>query len=634
MTTVLHSPSPRARRAWPRAWALAGAAVLAACYAPSAPLGIPCATNRDCPGGQMCNAGNVCGLPTPDGVWRDDLAADFAAPGAYTDEVTVEPAGFVGPAAYLAGGLRLTGIDRNAIPNASTTWSELAAIAPTGTTLARGFDLDYGERMPPGLGLPRADNITILVEGELDLNVAGTYRFNLFADDRGFIEIARPGSATFERVVTDNSSGTNATYQVTTPGWHRVRGAFADGVLGFELQLRYDPPDAASNFRRIPADRIRTRAGDLGGILVDGFDDAFLVGASGSVVHPGTLGGQTFGADPFGLPIGGGSYSLRFASQILIDIEGKYAFTIDSQPGHRAWLDGVSIADVLDGAAHVSTTSPVQLEPGWHDFVVDVHKLNGPADARLAVTVADGSPMWSGKPVPADHQRPIVGRGARWTAGTSTFTTTLPDQGNVVRTVTLDLPPGMTPARIDAGIEIDHPNLASVDLTLDPPAGQNLTFAAAGSLMGAGQHYEHLVVPVAASGTSWGFIANDTAADGAIGDLTYAAVTIIGAGGVAPFPTKYRYVSAPRDLGEVSPIRGVQWALRQARPDTAATVSIRTCDDAAACEAQPWTAVTAGAPPDVAPRRFAQYAIDLTSNGDVPTALDWIQIDFGDPPTR
>lgn len=570
----------------------------------------------------------MCDLPTEARTWRDDTAEDFGAADAYTDEVTVEVAGFVGPAAYLVGGLRLTGIDRHAIADEDTTsWDELAGAEHTGTSLARGFDLDFADGTPPGLGLSRGDDITVLLEGELDLHVGGTWRFELTANDRGFIEIARPGTNVFERIVTDDDTTTTATYAVTTPGWHRIRGAFADRNVDMDLDLRYDPPDAPGNFRRIPADRMRARGGDLGGVLVDGFEDAFLVGTRASVVHPGTLAGQVFGTDPFGLPIGTGGFSLRFASQILIDVEGGYSFRIDSHHGHRAWLDGVSIADVFDSTPRVSVTSAVQLEAGWHDFVVDVHRNGGTPSARLAVTVADG-PAWAGQAVPADHQRPIVGRGTRWAGGRATSALAIPDQGSVVRTVSFDLPPGMTPTRIDAGIEVDHPLLSTLGLVLNPPAGANVTFAAAGTLTGGGMHYEHTGAPAASAGSSWDFIANDTIADIMTGNLIYSAVTMIGPGGITPFPTRYRYVSAPRDLGDVATFGAVHWALRQARADTAAMISMRTCHEAVACGAQPWTAVADGARPEVEPRRFAQYAIELTSNGDVPTALDWIAIDY------
>ena len=99
-------------------------------------------------------------------------------------------------------------------------------------------------------------------------------------------------------------------------------------------------------------------------------------------------------------------------------------------------------------------------------------------------------------------------------------------------------------------------------------------------------------------------------------------------GGVAPFPASYRYVSAVRELGDVAAFGPMNWQLRQASDTATALVRIRTCDTAAACQSEPWTEVTLGTVPDVTPRRFAQYLVELTTNGDVPTALDFIELGY------
>ena len=65
----------------------------------------------------------------------------------------------------------------------------------------------------------------------------------------------------------------------------------------------------------------------------------------------------------------------------------------------------------------------------------------------------------------------------------------------------------------------------------------------------------------------------------------------------------------------------VRWQLRQG---TAAKVYLRTCDLKDACSAEPWTEVANDATPMVEARTFVQYAVDFTSDGDTPTALDWI----------
>ena len=136
-------------------------------------------------------------------------------------------------------------------------------------------------------------------------------------------------------------------------------------------------------------------------------------------------------------------------------------------------------------------------------------------------------------------------------------------------------------------------------------------------------------MPPATSGGSWNFLFTDTVAgDLATGTFSMAGIIVLGSGGPAPFPTTYSYVSAPHDIGKASSFSPVRWGLRQETPDTKVTVSLRTCDTAEACNAEPWIAIGRGLAPEATPRRFAQYKIELTGSGDVPTALDWIQIGY------
>jgi hypothetical protein len=78
----------------------------------------------------------------------------------------------------------------------------------------------------------------------------------------------------------------------------------------------------------------------------------------------------------------------------------------------------------------------------------------------------------------------------------------------------------------------------------------------------------------------------------------------------------------------VASFSNVQWSLRQADPNAMVNVSLRTCDTAEACDGEPWIPVSDGTRPDLTPRRFAQYQIELTGGGDIPTALDWIEIGY------
>ena len=103
---------------------------------------------------------------------------------------------------------------------------------------------------------------------------------------------------------------------------------------------------------------------------------------------------------------------------------------------------------------------------------------------------------------------------------------------------------------------------------------------------------------------------------------------MVGSGGFQPFATSYRYESAVHDLGTVIELGAMTWSLRQPTDPSIATMQIRTCDTADACANEPWTDVAFGEVPAVPLRQFAQYGITIPTDGDVPTALDAVQLHY------
>jgi hypothetical protein len=543
------------------------AAVLVGCYDPDVPLGIPCSDTGECPTGQECDQlSNTCMGPTELRVWRDDSAADFAQPTAVLIDIGVESAGFIGSAPYATGRLRVSGIDADTIADAMTTpWSEVSAGAITGVGFESTADIDYGSAAPRGVRLSNGDNVTVLVEGEIHLDAAGVWRFELDANEKGFLELAAPG-ADFERVVVSENSSVIDSYMVTTPGWYRMRGAFTDTGGDMAYSLTVDPPNVPGNLRPIASDRIRARVDQLSGYILDAFEWAYMVENRGSTVLGEPL-DVSYGTDPLGFEIGTSAWSMRFSGQMLIDVEGDYAFSISSGQGHRVWLDGELVADKLGTTASQTTTPPMLLAAGWHDIVVDITKNGGATPLPLRVTVESG-PAWVGQPIPADHVRPLPGRGSRWTAAASGTALAVPDGATATRTISLDVPAGMTPLAAHAAYEIDHPLREQVSVVLDPPVGSNITELAAGGQSSPGTYFDYDDVT-------------------AFGTLSY-----------------------------------------KQRQTTTAKVQLRTCDAADACATEPWIDVADAAVPAVPARRFAQYAVELTSDGDVPSALDWIEINY------
>lgn len=594
---------------------------IAGCYGPSIQLGVPCGTGGECPRGQECDpATRVCREPTELQIWRDDTADDFAQPGAVLGNAAIEPAGFVGPIPYATGYVRLAGIAADTIGDVATaTWEAASAGTITGRAFARSLAIDYNNDAPYGLGLTQTNGITVLVEGEIFLDATGEWGFRLLADDKGFVDIAAPGEE-FTRLVTDEDTQTTSSYSVAAAGWYRIRAAFTDNSSLMTFRLEVDSPVLPGNFTEIAADAIRARVDDLGGYVLDGFDQTWLTGYIASTLDPGPL-ERSIGTNGFDLPLGFTTLSFRWSGQILIEVGGEYAFTVTSHQGHRLWIDGVPLADT---PSSMTTTAPIMLEPGWHDLVADVSKRGSDLDTVLEVTVASG-PAWVGEPIPATNVRPVVGRGVRWVSASTNSDLAIPDTGSATRTLSVELPVGFVAESIAATYEIDHAVQSSVGLVLDPPVGSNVTLISAGSLSGSGAYYDDDMVPASSAGSTWRFIASDTVADTTTGVLSFAGVTLVGRGGVAPFATAVRYESAPRDLGDVVGFGAATWRLRQG---TLATVQLRTCDDAAACASEPWTQLSYGTAPQAPPRRFAQYAVELTTDGDIPTALDWFELTY------
>jgi len=605
--------------------AVALAAPLAGCYGPSAPYGAPCLKETDCPSKQSCNPQtNTCGPPSEAQVLRHDTADDFGAPGAYTDEVAIEPGGFIGPAPYFSSGLRLSGIDSYAVTMA-TKWDDLAALPRTGTTFQRKAELGFGSGAPLGTGLTKADDITVLVEGEVYLDKIGPWTFELLASDAGFVELAPPGSSTFQRVVFDSNNKSQGTYMVTAAGWHRLRGAVADASGEMTFDLRYNAPAAPGNPRPIEPRDLRAPGGGVAGLIADGFEDPYLMGPVDLVFVPGTLGNLTLLDNPFGLVIGNNSYSVRFTGQVLIDVGGAYELKLVTGQGHRMWLDGLSIADRFDANPQTSRTGMLTLEPGWHDLVVDLNRSSAPS-ATLDLQVLSG-PAWAGGTIPLDHLRPVVARGSNSTSAYVPGDTSIADMGAASRLVSVPLRGDFVTSQVDAVFSFSHSDKSTMQVRIVSPSGASSTKVGFGQLSGSGAHFQRTTMP-AFTGSNWSFVFTDNLADLKTGTITYAAVSLLGSAGTAPFAKSYRYISAPQELGVVVSFSPVKWALRQATPDTQVNVLLRTCDTPEACTAEPWTPVAEDATPEVRPRRFAQYQVEVIGDGDVPTALDWIEFGY------
>ena len=606
-------------------------AALVGCYDPTVPLGAPCGPNGECPRGQECDEiTNTCEEPTELQVWRDDSVDDFSQPGAVFQDSAVETSGrdgFVGPVPYATGRVKLSGVmgDMIGADPAAATWTNVD-VARTGTSLYPSFYINYDLLAPKGLGLTDVDNVTVLVEGEIFLDVAGAWRFELDANDSGFVDIAAPG-ADYTRLVNSVNAATSATYTVTTPGWYRIRGAFADSNQYMDFNFRMDSPALQGAYRDINADQMRVRVDGIEGALFDAFDDTYLLSYFGSTLLTLPL-NLSLPEDPFNIDVGILSLSMRASGQFLIDKEGDYGFTVKSHHGHRVWIDGQQVANAFSSSDATTNIAPIHLVAGWHDLVFDAMKSNDSANLTASITVSTGPDMVGISPL-ADHMRPVPGNVARWTGDSDGTSTTITDGASITKTLSMFLPQGATPLSIDSNFAFTHTAQAQVGIVCNPPAGADITWVASGSLSGSGTHTEHNVVPASDAGTTWVLTASDNTVDAVTGTLEGFGVTILYTGGLKPFPTSYRYESAVKELGYVSAIGALSWQTRQG---DASKVQFRTCEDAS-CAGEAWVDVTQGAVPTVGRKPFAQYAVEFTSDGVTPTALDWIELQYSARPS-
>lgn len=602
--------------------ALAALGVGAGCFDPQPPQGLPCTDDHRCPDGQTCDlATNVCGAPTTGATWRDDTAADFAQPGATLTDAVIEAPGAIGPTPYLTGAWRSVGIpDARFAGVDAASWGALAGAPTAGTGFLHVAGFDVWTDPPRGVDLAAADDVTVAFEGEIYLE-AGSWQFALYADDVGFVELDDGGG--FTRLVAAAApDGGQGQRTIAADGWYPIRGAVADAGGPMQAYLQAGGPAAGTDPGWIPPERMRTSVADLAGLVVDGFDDPYTHFATASELRAAPLGAMTFDND---LAVGDGSWSLRYGGQVRVDVAGTYAFHLDSIDGHRLWIDGVLLLDELGWSASATTTAGVTLDAGWHDVVVEV-MWSDQVPPKLALTVAAG-PELVGQGFPVDRTRPVVGRGVRWT-NASCWYTDVPDQGSASCDAWVELPPGATALGLGVAFEVDHPVLASVGVAVTAPDGATIALANVGDLSGAGTDgwHEDVGLGHGAAGR-WTLRMTDATADMMAGQLNALDVTVDYRGGAAPFPTVATYTSAVKDLGDVALLGALRWGVRQGAA-TDAIVGLRTCATADACAAEPWTLVALGATPAAPPRRFAQYQVELHGDGDVPTALDWIELAY------
>jgi hypothetical protein len=558
-------------------------------------------------------------------AFRDDTAADFGAPGAITSDLTIEADGHLAPIAYVTGAVIARGANTQLFGTIATaSWDAVASAPAAGTALAAPMGA-FGARAPAGLGITKTDGFTAWLEGEVWLE-AGVHGFDLYADDVGFLELA-PATGAFTRVVTAAwPTKVSGSFTAATAGWYRLRAAYTDGTGDAAFQLDHTPP-GASAAARFDLDRLRVPVGDLQGLVTDAFDDALFLRPVGRALLAGDALDLDFAnkiPDDSGITAAD-TWSLHWAGQVRIDRAGDYKLMLDTDDGQRLRVDGALVLDKPSTESEIATTPALALDPGWHDLVIEETQNVQSAHARLRVA---SGPDLTGGPFPRAHLRPVIPRTDRVTGAADDTDLYFSANGRVSYTFKPDLPAGATVVGIDVGYTINHPHLRDLAVTVRAPDGSTTDIRPAGDVDRMGVTNErrttHALDGKPAAG-AWNIDVKDTAGkDG--GNTRDAAISIHYRGGRAPIPPLAAYESAVRDLGATSAIEHVV-VTATAAAGSAAIVRVRTCAAPEACAAAPWSdPVASDAPPAVAPGRYLQYRVELTSDGDRAASVDAVEV--------
>lgn len=558
-------------------------------------------------------------------TWRDDTAADFAAGGAVLEDAVVEPWGAIGPAAWLTGALIARGADTQLFDTVDgDPWPLLEGADAVGWGITRVAPRDWGGDYPRGVGIGGGDSFTYWMDGEIWLD-AGTTTFSLYADDLAIVDLAAPGDG-FGRLL-DASHPTTATapYVAASSGWHRIRVAMAEWFGGAVLDLQVQGPGDAA-LAPVRADRLRAPVAGLGGVAWSAFDatrlldplDTFLFRDAAFDYAPGN-------GDVTGLGLAEADrFSMRWAGQVRIDVAGDYTFRLDSDDGHRLWIDGALVLDGWGDDPLEQTSAPVTLDVGWHDLVVDLNENTGTQRLRLDVVTG---PELEGSPLPAERMRPVVPRHERTASGEGGVAV-IDDVASAEIPVTIDA--AGDALAVEVGVEINHSAWQDLSIVLRAPGGAEHVLLAEGAETGGGRRAPRYTVatPGEAAGGAWTLVVTDHVANDT-GDVDASLLTVRHRGGEPPIATLAVYESPVEDLGAVVGFDAISWTGR-VPAGAGVAVRLRTCDTIDGCASYPWSepVTVSGERPSVAGRRFAQYRVELTSDGDATPYVDAIEIAY------
>ncbi|HMG54395.1 MAG TPA: hypothetical protein VK601_12955, partial [Kofleriaceae bacterium] len=311
-----------------------------------------------------------------------DSASDFAL--GQRVNMTIDARGALTPTAYTYGGLVAYGLEGTPLwqPGA-TDWSAVERAVPTGAGLWRGEPIASTDDLRY-LGLSNRAVLTIWLEGEVWLSAGTDETFSVQADNVGFLELARPGTAEFVRRVdsSSNVAGSNPVpFSPPETGWYPIRIGFSDSDNLGKLVLMHR--DGAGPLVAWTRERLRARASELRGVLRTVFYQQMLGGGNQAVPPVASferadlLRQASFAAYPQGTTRDA-DWSARYFAQVYIETAGSYTLSISSDDGNRGRLaDRSGQASWARDAANPNAVTQVTaaLRAGWNDLAVDYNQV-------------------------------------------------------------------------------------------------------------------------------------------------------------------------------------------------------------------------------------------------------------------
>ncbi len=208
----------------------------------------------------------------------------------------------------------------------------------------------------------------------------------------------------------------------------------------------------------------------------------------------------------------------------------------------------------------------------------------------------------------------------------------IPDNGSVDSSAYVDAPIGAKVDGVEVSWTFDHSYQSDLEIRLIAPDGSTalLRNNEGGSASGTVTQrlYTSALDHATANGT-WTLRVSDTVSLDT-GTLRDFQVTVHHRGGAAPIPAVAIYESGLIDLGMVISLDSLSWGARLAA-GAGVQLRVRTGGSPLELSNAAWsTPVLDAGGSDVPelPRRYFQYRVEMTSDGDGAAAVDWVRLDY------